>query len=177
MPTVSPAIDTLTNKVIATIPIGQAPQAITYVPNAVPEGDGTQGLQPLGVAGQATHLALAAVPAARLPGAGDAEGEDKAPTSVSLFDQGLIQVLQASVTGLEPKQPYVLALAREPERRGTTGAAGGLHDESGRLGDRQRDRPDPAGRARRGQDRASLSGDRAKGRADKPGAVVQVQLK
>ena len=31
------AIDTLTNKVIATIPIGQAPQAITYVPNAVPE--------------------------------------------------------------------------------------------------------------------------------------------
>ena len=34
------------------------------------------------------------------------------PTSVSLFDQGLIQMLQASVTGLEPKQPYVLALAR-----------------------------------------------------------------
>ncbi len=28
-----------------------------------------------------------------------------APTSVSLFDQGLLQVLQASVTGLEPKQP------------------------------------------------------------------------
>ena len=35
------AIDTLTNKVIATIPIGQAPQALAYVPNAVPEGDGT----------------------------------------------------------------------------------------------------------------------------------------
>ena len=34
------AIDTLTNKVIATSPIGQAPQAIAYVPNAVPEGDG-----------------------------------------------------------------------------------------------------------------------------------------
>ena len=54
------AIDTLTNKVIATIPIGQAPQAITYVPNAVPEGDGTQDLQPLGVAGQAAHLTLGA---------------------------------------------------------------------------------------------------------------------
>ena len=54
------AIDTLTNKVIATIPIGQAPQAVTYVPNAVPEGDGKQGLQPLGVAGQAAHLALGA---------------------------------------------------------------------------------------------------------------------
>ena len=31
------AIDTLTNKVIATIPIGQAPQALVYVPGAVPE--------------------------------------------------------------------------------------------------------------------------------------------
>src|SRR5262249_16039713 len=28
------AIDTLTNRVIATIPIGQAPQAVNYVPNA-----------------------------------------------------------------------------------------------------------------------------------------------
>jgi YVTN family beta-propeller protein len=107
------AIDTLTNKVIATSPIGQAPQAIAYVPNAVPEGDGTQGLQPLGVASQTAHLALAAVEgdkAARTP--------EKAPTSVSLFDQGLIQVLQASVTGLQPKQTYVLALAPLPNGGG-----------------------------------------------------------
>ncbi len=34
-----------------------------------------------------------------------AGSEDKAPTSVSLFDQGLIQVLQASVTGLQPASP------------------------------------------------------------------------
>src|SRR6267143_1790279 len=53
------AIDTLKNKVIATIPIGQAPQALNYVSNAVPEGGGTQGLQPLGIAGQAAHLSLA----------------------------------------------------------------------------------------------------------------------
>src|SRR6204780_2791184 len=52
------AIDTLTNKVIATSAIGQAPQAIAYVPNAVPDGDGTQGLQPLDLAGKATHLVL-----------------------------------------------------------------------------------------------------------------------
>ncbi len=38
---------------------------------------------------------------------------DKAPTSVSLSDQGLVQVLEASVTGLEPGKPYVLALANE----------------------------------------------------------------
>ncbi len=30
-----------------------------------------------------------------------------------LFDQALIEVLQASITWLEPKQPYVLALALE----------------------------------------------------------------
>jgi len=32
-------------------------------------------------------------------------------SSVSLFDQGLVQVLQVAFNGLEPKSPYVLALA------------------------------------------------------------------
>jgi YVTN family beta-propeller protein len=105
------AIDTLTNNVIAEVPIGQAPQAVNYVSNAVPEGDGAQGLQPLGVAGQAAHLSLVS------PAAGAAEGA-KAPTSVALFDQGLIQVLQASATGLEPQHPYVLALSRRPDGGG-----------------------------------------------------------
>jgi YVTN family beta-propeller protein len=103
------AIDTLTNKVIATIPIGQAPQAVAYVPNAVPDGDGTQNLQPLGVAGQAAHLQMVAK--------GETEG-DKVPTSVTLFDQGLSQVLQASATGLEPKKPFVLALASHADGSG-----------------------------------------------------------
>jgi hypothetical protein len=40
-------------------------------------------------------------------------------TSVSLFDQGLVQVLQAAVTGLEPKSPYVLALATSPDGSGS----------------------------------------------------------
>jgi len=118
------AIDTLTNRVIATVPIGQAPQAVNYVPNAVPEGDGTAGLRPLGVAGQVAHLSLAPVHGA--PAAASA------PTSISLFDQGLLQVLQASATGLEPKQSYVLALSQKPDGSGaleplaafTTNAAG-----------------------------------------------------
>src|SRR5262249_38949752 len=76
------AIDTLTNKVVAEVPIGQAPQAINYVPDAVPEGSGTEGLQALGVAGEAAHLALA--PQAESPAAGSTAG---APTSVALFDQ------------------------------------------------------------------------------------------
>ncbi|UPJ64444.1 YncE family protein [Bradyrhizobium sp. 191] len=96
------AIDTVTNKVIANVPIGQAPQAIAYVPNAAPDPDDRQNLQALGVAGQVAHLALVSKGGA---------GGGQAPTSVSLFDQGLIQVLQASVTGLQPRQKYVLALA------------------------------------------------------------------
>jgi YVTN family beta-propeller protein len=102
------AIDTLTNKVIAAVPIGQAPQAVVYVPDAVPKGAGLENLSPLGVAGQSAHLRLA--PAGSDPGT--------APTSVSLFDQGLVQVLEASVTGLAPRAPYVLALAGNPDGSG-----------------------------------------------------------
>jgi YVTN family beta-propeller protein len=109
------AIDTLTNKVIADVPIGQAPQAVNYVPDAVPEGSGTEGLQPLGVAGEAAHLALAP------PRQGNAVGAStaSAPSSVTLFDQGLLQVLQVSATGLQARQPYLLALADQPDGSGT----------------------------------------------------------
>jgi hypothetical protein len=111
---------------IGTNPIGQAPQALVYVPNALsavssehnsamttmmvaPEGLGTNNLQPLGIAGQSAQLWL--VP----PGA---KKEANAPTSVSLSDQGLVQVLEAAVTGLEPGKPYVLALANEQSGTG-----------------------------------------------------------
>jgi YVTN family beta-propeller protein len=104
------AIDTATNKVVANIPIGQAPQAIAYVPGAAPNPDDRQNLQSLGVAGQVAHLALGPKVGAKT---------EKPPTTVSLFDQGLIQVLQASVTGLQPKQRYVLALA---DKRDGTGS-------------------------------------------------------
>jgi YVTN family beta-propeller protein len=96
------AIDTKLQKVIATIPTGQAAQAVVYVPNAVPIGDGRSGLRPLGEAAMATHLALSA------PGAAEAA------TSVALFDQGLTQVMQVAVSGLAPKTAYVLALADNP---------------------------------------------------------------
>jgi len=102
------AIDTLTNKVIATSPIGQAPQALVYVPNAIPDGPGTDGLKPLGIAGQSTQLWM------KPP----EQKEERAPTSVSLSDQGLVQVLEAAVTGLEPGKPYVLALSKDPSGAG-----------------------------------------------------------
>jgi YVTN family beta-propeller protein len=104
------AIDTATNTVIGNIPIGQAPQAIAYVSNAAPNPDDRSNLQPLGVAGQVAHLTMAAKNATK---------DKTAPTSVSLFDQGLIQVLQASVTGLEPKQKYVLGLSERADGGGT----------------------------------------------------------
>lgn len=97
------AIDTATNKVVATIPVGQAPQAIAYVSNAVPSGSGTDNLQPLGTAGNATHLTLIAA------------GGGKAVTTVTLFDQGLVQILEASVSGLTPGKNYVLGLAEKPD--------------------------------------------------------------
>src|SRR6516165_6384627 len=42
----------------------------------------------------------------------------KPATQVSLFDQGLVQVVQAAVTGLPPKQPFVLALSDDPKGAG-----------------------------------------------------------
>jgi YVTN family beta-propeller protein len=111
------AIDTLTNRVVATIPIGQAPQALAYVPNAVPAGDGLQGLQPLGVAGESEHLTLVSPS----NGAGPTVNSPASnpPTSVALFDQGPTQVLQAAVTGLTPKTSYVLAFCGRPDGGGT----------------------------------------------------------
>lgn len=104
------AIDTATNKVIASIPVGQAPQAIAYVPGAVTEGTGTDNLEPLKATDNSVQLSLRAVGGAR---------DGSAPSNVSLFDQGLTQVVQASVTGLEPGKEYVLALAGNPDGSGT----------------------------------------------------------
>src|SRR5260370_36164309 len=98
-------MDTRTNKGIATSPTGQAAQAVVYVPNAVPEGPGTQGLQPLGIAGQSTQLWLAPP-----PGKGGAPGE-KAPTSIFLSAPGLVQLVEDSATDMYTGQPHQLALS------------------------------------------------------------------
>jgi YVTN family beta-propeller protein len=115
------AIDTSTNAVVATIPTGQSPQAIVYVPRAVPSGSGVANLAPIGSSGAAVHLSLVAV------------GTNDVKTTVAVNDQGLIDLLEAAVTGLEPKQSYVVALAAnadgsgtlEPIARFTAGADGG----------------------------------------------------
>jgi YVTN family beta-propeller protein len=100
-------IDTLSNRVVATIHTGQSPQGMVYIPEAVPSGSGTENLMPLGLAGEATHVTLASK---------EARG---AETTVAVNNQGLVDLLEAAVTGLTPDQPYVLGLAANPDGSGT----------------------------------------------------------
>src|SRR3984885_15083996 len=160
------AIDTLTNKVIATSPGGHARQAGVYVPNAVPDGPGTQGLEPLGVAGKSDQLLLA--PPGTKPG-------EKAPTSVSLSDQGLVQVRPPAATGLDPGKPYVLALSDEPSGTGTLESLQGFMTNP--AGSAIVNAIGPIRQVVRGEDeehRRYLV--IAPGTADAHGAVVQVEL-
>jgi YVTN family beta-propeller protein len=98
-------INTLTNQVEARIAGGQSSQALVYVPEAVRAGDGLSRLEPLAASGQAVHLLLG--PAG--------SSSQAAPTTVTLNNQGLIDLLQAAVTGLKPKATYRLALVRDRE--------------------------------------------------------------
>ncbi len=84
------AIDTLSNKVIANISIGQTTQALVYVPRAVPNGDGTANLTPLGVTGQALHIEM-------LPPAG-AGSNGRATVAVNSL--GVIDLLGTGVSTL-----------------------------------------------------------------------------
>jgi YVTN family beta-propeller protein len=96
------AIDTHTNKVLATIPAGQQPQALVYVPNAVPQGEGTANLMPLGEAGKAAHLTLVAAPAQ--------DDRTAAHATVSVNSLGALDLLQMAVSGLKPGHSYTLWL-------------------------------------------------------------------
>jgi hypothetical protein len=95
------AIDTLSNTVIAQIPIGQTTQALVYVPNAVPAGDGTANLMPLGVAGNTARLHLEAA-GGSLP---------NAQASVAVNSLGLLDLVQVAAVGLMPKSQYEVFLA------------------------------------------------------------------
>ena len=95
------AIDTVTNKVIANIPIGQTTQALVFVPNAVPSGSGTENLMPLGVAANTARLHLEA----------DGATSPKAEASVAVNSLGLLDLIQIAAKGLAPKTQYQVYLA------------------------------------------------------------------
>jgi YVTN family beta-propeller protein len=94
------AIDTLSNTVVATIAVGQLPQALVYVPRATTSDSGTGNLKPLGVASPALHLELVA----------PASASSTAHASVSLNSLGPIDNLQIAATGLQPGKKYRLLL-------------------------------------------------------------------
>lgn len=90
-------IDTLSNKVVTTLPGGQSAQALVFVPSAVPKGKGLSNLMPLGSFGRSAHLNMGP-PGSHAP----------APTTVTLNYQGPLDLLEAAVTGLQPNATYTL---------------------------------------------------------------------
>jgi YVTN family beta-propeller protein len=96
------AIDTLTNKVIATIPAGQTSQALVYVPNAVPSSAGTDNLVPLGQAAEVFKFDLKAAAAG---------GASSPGGTVAVNSLGALDLLQIAVSGLQPKTQYTVSLS------------------------------------------------------------------
>jgi len=94
-------IDTLTNRVIADVPIGQTTQALVYVPNAVPSGSGTENLVALGEAGNTATL--------HLEGVGSATQRAQGWAAVNSL--GLLDLVQIAAEGLAPKTQYRVFLS------------------------------------------------------------------
>src|SRR5438552_5033929 len=95
------AIDTVTNKVIANIPIGQTTQALVYVPSAVPSGSGSENLMPLGAAANTAHLHLEAGGTAL----------SNAQASVAVNSLGVLDLVQIAAKGLSPQTQYQVYLS------------------------------------------------------------------
>jgi hypothetical protein len=95
------AIDTVSNKVITNIPIGQTTQALVYVPNAIPSGEGTENLVSLGEASKTVRLGLETARTS-MP---DAQG------SVAINSLGLLDLVQIAAKGLTPKSQYQVYIA------------------------------------------------------------------
>jgi YVTN family beta-propeller protein len=98
------AIDTRSNQILATIAIGQQPQALVYVPNAVPAGLGLENLLPLGRAGEAEHLSLSSADGAH----------NSAHATVSINSLGPLDLLQVAASGLAPGKSYQVWLVTAP---------------------------------------------------------------
>jgi YVTN family beta-propeller protein len=85
-------IETGSDKVIATVPVGQAPQALVYVSNAVPSGAGTDNLKPL------ANAAPANIPL--VPTSGEAKG------FVVARSFGVVDALEVFLYKLKPETVY-----------------------------------------------------------------------
>ena len=85
-------IDTASNKVVARAPVGQAPQALVYVSNAVPAGDGMANLAPRANS-EPINIALK-------PSGGEARG------FVVARNLGLVDSLEVFLLKLKPQTIY-----------------------------------------------------------------------
>ena len=94
-------LDTIAHRSMGRIPIGQAPQALVYVSNAVPEGNGTANLKPLAEITRPVTLTL-------LPPAGSSS---KARALISVRILGIVDAIDVSLAGLEPETEYALIVA------------------------------------------------------------------
>jgi YVTN family beta-propeller protein len=95
------AIDTASNKVIASIPIGQTAQALVYVPNAVPQGAGTDNLVPLGEAANTAKFDLVSA----------SQDMPKAHASAAVNSLGALDLVEVAVANLTPKSQFKLCVA------------------------------------------------------------------
>ena len=100
------AIDTATNQIVTTVATGQSPQGMVFIPEAVPSGSGTDNLIQLGTAGEAVHLTMGA------------PGTSTPSTTLVINNQGLVDIVQAAVAGIEPKKPFMLALSNNADGSG-----------------------------------------------------------
>jgi YVTN family beta-propeller protein len=85
-------IDSATNKVIARAPVGQAPQALVYVSNAVPQGEGMSNLVPR-TNSEPINIALK-------PATGEAKG------FIVARNLGVVDSLEVSLYKLKPQTLY-----------------------------------------------------------------------
>jgi YVTN family beta-propeller protein len=85
-------IDTATNKLVKRVPAGQAPQALVYVSNAVPSGDGKSNLVPRGNS-EPINVALK-------PVAGEAKG------FVVARNLGVVDAIEVFLFKLKPDTVY-----------------------------------------------------------------------
>ncbi|CUI02992.1 YVTN family beta-propeller repeat protein [Massilia antarctica] len=85
-------IDSASNKIVGRVPVGQAPQALVYVSNAVPQGDGMANLVPRSN-DEPINIALK-------PAAGDARG------FIVARNLGVVDSLEVSLFKLRPQTMY-----------------------------------------------------------------------
>ena len=95
-------VDTEKNEVIARVPVGQAPQALVFVPEAVAEGDGKANLAPRPRAAENVNITLKA-------NSGSGKG------FIVARNLGLVDILEINVFELKPETDYRVYLDNQKE--------------------------------------------------------------